>query len=132
MYLPRSIRDVLERMKFIPSATRFLVLFALIAGSFSVQLHAQQGNSDPKMSQSEMEGKKLFIQRCSICHLPRLNDPTVPDAFGPSLNGKVNGTADEARVREVIMKGTPRMPGFQYSFQTSQVDQIIAFMKTLK
>lgn len=119
-------------MKLFPSAVRLFTLTALITANFSMQLRAQQGNSDSKLSQSEMEGKKLFIQRCSICHLPRLNDPTAPDAYGPILNGKVKGTADETRVREVILKGTPRMPGFQYSFQPVQIDQIVAFMKTLK
>lgn len=38
----------------------------------------------------------------------------------------------EAFIREKVKKGTPTlMPGFEYSLEPAQIDQIIAFLKTV-
>jgi mono/diheme cytochrome c family protein len=34
-------------------------------------------------------------------------------------------------MRQVIMDGTPRMPGFKVKFSSSQIDAIIAYLKTV-
>jgi mono/diheme cytochrome c family protein len=40
-------------------------------------------------------------------------------------------TSDEAAVRQKIVVGSSRMPGFQYALQPAQIDQIVAFLKTV-
>jgi mono/diheme cytochrome c family protein len=52
---------------------------------------------------------------------------------GPLLNGLFSGSKPrpEAVVRGFILKGTPKMPGFQYGLEPKQIDQIIAYLKTL-
>jgi mono/diheme cytochrome c family protein len=37
----------------------------------------------------------------------------------------------EKTVREFILKGTPRMPGWQYTLDAKQIDDLIAYLKTL-
>ena len=79
-------------------------------------------------------GKKLFVQRCSVCHLPPLGVRTDPP-YARKLTGYMRGPESEARAREVIRKGTagtPGMPGFQYTLEPEQIDDIIAYLKTLK
>ena len=34
-------------------------------------------------------------------------------------------------MREVISNGTPRMPGFKYHFEPTQIDAIVAYLKTI-
>jgi mono/diheme cytochrome c family protein len=50
--------------------------------------------------------------------------------YGPVLS-KATGGGDDALVRKVILEGTPRMPAFKYFLQASQIDAIIAFIRTV-
>jgi mono/diheme cytochrome c family protein len=84
------------------------------------------------LSEREIAGKKLFLQRCSICHLPRLYPAGEAQPYGPKLNGYLEGPDTETRAREAIRTGTPRMPGFQYGLAPAEIEDIIAYVKRLK
>jgi len=92
------------------------------------------GAQTPPPADRELAGKKLFLQRCSICHLPPLNEPGDPDPqpYGPKLNGFVKDAATENRARQAILNGTPRMPGFQYGLTRDEIETIIVYLKTFK
>ncbi len=78
-------------------------------------------------------GEAMFYQRCSLCHLPRIRKGGTTPGPAPSLTGLLKG-ADrelEARVREYILKGSEKMPGWQYSLKPAQLDDVIAYLKTL-
>src|SRR5262245_9988241 len=91
----------------------------------SSSLYAQ---TPSKMSEAESIGKRMFEQRCSICHLP---PPESTKTYGPMLSMETV-TGREAVVREIILKGTPRMPGFQYGLEPKVIDNIITYLKTVK
>jgi mono/diheme cytochrome c family protein len=77
-------------------------------------------------------GKKLFVQRCSVCHLPPLG-PGQPQSVARSLSGVVKSPETEAPARQIILRGIPsRMPGFQYGLTSAEVDSIVAYLRTLK
>jgi mono/diheme cytochrome c family protein len=80
------------------------------------------------LTAAQAAGKKLFVQRCSVCHLPMLPSYT---AFGPLLDGKLVALRGDAAVREQIMQGSARMPGWQYTLSAAEIDQMIAYLKTL-
>ena len=88
----------------------------------------------PALSGRELAGKKLFLQRCSICHMPPLNEPDNPDPqpYGPKLNGFVRNAETEERARRAILNGTLRMPGFQYGLTKEEVETIITYLKVFK
>ena len=88
----------------------------------------------PELSGKELAGKKLFLQRCSICHMPPLNQPEDPDPkpYGPKLNGFVRDQATEERARKAILNGTPRMPGFQYGLTKDEIETILGYLKVFK
>lgn len=137
------MRIVLRRSQRWRVCLWFLAM-GLLVGSFSLlgplsppllaPLLAQRPAPSPPLSERELAGKKLFLQRCSLCHLPPLNEPADPDpqAYGPKLNGFVKGTETEERTRRAILNGTPRMPGFQYGLEREQIESIILYLKTLK
>ena len=112
--------------------TMKLVLWIAAAGLLagSIPLAAQT----PKLSERELAGKKLFLQRCSICHMPPLNTPEDPDPkpYGPKLNGFVRNQATEDLARQTILNGTTRMPGFQYGLTKEQIETIIGYLKVFK
>jgi len=111
---------------------RLAFLCALSVPAFTVGLHAQQPVR-PAATPSELEsGKKWFVQRCSVCHLPPLG-PAEPRSYARSLTGVVKSPETETAARLVIQRGIPsRMPGFQYGLQPHELDSIVAYLRTLK
>jgi mono/diheme cytochrome c family protein len=95
-------------------------------------LAAQQPAAASKLSPQESHGEMLFFQRCSICHLPPLVGPadTARLPFGPLLYGFMDNARNADRARQVIMIGGAQMPGFQYGLTASEVDDILAYMKS--
>jgi mono/diheme cytochrome c family protein len=71
-----------------------------------------------------------------MCHVGQ--DPATEGAesaasrrtFGPVLSRAQ--AADEATLREKIKNGGPRMPGYKLALTDDQIDQVIAFVKTLE
>ncbi len=115
-----------------------LALLALPAGA------APQSSAPPTMIPGFYEGKdantvrtlrgeSVFYQRCSFCHLPRVRKAGTTPAPAPSLTGVLKGaTPDrEALVRGYILKGSDRMPGWQYGLSSSQLDDLLVYLKTL-
>ena len=86
-----------------------------------------------KLNEQETRGEGLFLQRCSLCHLPRKLKFGSPPVIGPSLSGQFkDSTPDQQKIlRGFILKGGPDMPGFQYGLEPKEVDDLIAFLKTL-
>jgi mono/diheme cytochrome c family protein len=41
----------------------------------------------------------------------------------------LGGNADA--MRQFISNGTPRMPGFKYTFKPAEIDAIVAYIKTI-
>jgi mono/diheme cytochrome c family protein len=87
----------------------------------------------PTLSSEQRRGEGLFLQRCSICHLPRKLKFGSPPVIGPSLSGQFKDTTPEQMktLRGFILNGGPDMPGFQYGLEPKEIDDLIAYLKTL-
>lgn len=95
-----------------------LLFFALTPGAYA---------QSPALNEQQRLGQLHFAQSCGICHLkPQI----IAATFGPVLSKESAGGRDDV-LREVILNGTPRMPGFKLNFEPAQVDAIIAYLKTL-
>jgi mono/diheme cytochrome c family protein len=86
-----------------------------------------------QLNEQETRGQGLFLQRCSLCHLPRKLKFGSPPVIGPSLSDQFKDAApDQLKIlRGFILKGGPDMPGFQYGLEPKEVDDLIAYLKTL-
>jgi mono/diheme cytochrome c family protein len=94
-----------------------VVVFAAASAS------AQQ----PELNDAQKLGQTLFVQSCGVCHLkPQLNSPQ----FGPVLS-RDSASGNESAMRQVIANGTPRMPGFKYTFNEPQIAAIASYLKTV-
>src|ERR1700722_4700607 len=58
------------------------------------------------LSPVQLEGKRTFLQRCSVCHLPGMASYS---AYGPLLDGKIVASLGKAPVRDRIMHGSTGM-----------------------
>ena len=77
------------------------------------------------LTETEVQGRQLFARRCANCHGGTDRRP------GPLLGQETVERRGESSIREQIRKGSPVMPGFEYSLEVAQFDQIIAFLKTV-
>lgn len=114
----------------------------LLIFSVKVSLQAQQplptavpGFYDglDKTAVAVRQGEATFYQRCSLCHLPRIRKAGTTPGPAPSLTGLLKGAdkEEENRVRSYILKGSNLMPGWQYSLKPAEIDEVIAYLKTL-
>ena len=82
--------------------------------------------SGASLTDQQRLGRQILAQSCAVCHLP-----SGPGAktYGPSLNKSTIPEDDDA-IRQTILEGTTRMPAFKYFLQPTQVDTIIAYLRT--
>ncbi len=91
----------------------------------------------PTLTQTEKTGRSLFQTRCAMCHVgqePATEMATAsterrPATLGPLLS-KANAS-NETSLRQKIKDGSRLMPGYKHTLTDEQIDQVIAFMKTL-
>lgn len=89
--------------------------------------------AEVKLSEQQTRGEGLFLQRCSLCHLPRNFKFGSPAVVGPSLAGvfKNQNPNDERKLRDFVLKGSLHMPGFRYALSEKEFDDLFAYLKTL-
>lgn len=122
--LPLTVRKILPR-------TLLAVLAIVVPQAAHTAFSQLAAPPATKLSAEQSRGKGVFLQRCSLCHLPQL--PGRRDPFGPLLTGvlKDASQAQLSRVKEKILKGSAAMPGFQYGLDAREVDDLLAFVRTL-
>jgi mono/diheme cytochrome c family protein len=92
-------------------------------------LHAQSGPAAAS-ADVEKQGRRIFQQRCAICHSAPL---VFSRPYGPFLN-KTTVNGREGSVRNTIMEGeTGLMPGFRYGLDAdaNEIKSIIEYLKTV-
>jgi mono/diheme cytochrome c family protein len=128
-----------------------LALFAVRAAPVSAQegeagasqatsaLPPIRHSSDAKLTEQEVRGAGVFFQRCSLCHLAKTTGAggskfCCVASLGPNLSGRFKKlTPDEEQAfRAIILNGGPTyMPSWKYGLTPNEIDDIIAYLKTL-
>ena len=109
------------------------VLFYLgVLGFFPIcssTLRAQQPKPNSTLTDTQKEGRRIFQQRCAVCHTP----PTiVARRYGPALYKEIVED-NEDTIRDTILEGREAlMPGFKYGLTRPAIDSIIEYLKTVK
>jgi mono/diheme cytochrome c family protein len=87
----------------------------------------QAAPAQTQLNDTQKLGQRLFEQSCGICH----TRPTlVSGLYGPALSKEAAGGREDV-VRDVISNGTPRMPGFKYTYDASQIAAIAAYLQLM-
>src|SRR5262249_12608959 len=89
------------------------------------------------LTPAEKAGRSIVQTRCAMCHvgeepaaeMANPNAQARPSTMGPVLS-KAH-TTNDAALRQKIKDGSVKMPGYKYTLTDSQVDQVVAYMKTL-
>ena len=84
-------------------------------------------SSGTQLNDTQRLGRALFNQSCRVCHTsPALNAPL----YGPALTQDTQRGKDDV-LAEIIRKGSPRMPGFEYQFSADQIGAIVAYLRAV-
>ena len=84
------------------------------------------------LNSAEARGRKLFVSRCALCHDPLGHSAVPRPTLGPWLDGTLVTARGEAVIRNYILNGSAGMPGFQYQFDADTINQIVAYLKTIR
>jgi mono/diheme cytochrome c family protein len=104
-----------------------VLAIALLCCSVSAPVGAQPQQSDNNLTPAQTLGKRVFQQRCGVCHT-RVN--LVVPMYGIPLNKElVDGNED--MIKDYIRNGSKRMPGFKYGLESSEIDAIVDYLKTV-
>ncbi len=106
----------------------FSPLVAVLSLSLATAAHAQ-------LSPAATNGKATFDKSCGICH----NADSTDKKIGPGLKGLythatlADGSTpvNDATVTDRIMNGKVPMPPFKDQLTPAQVQEIVAYLKTL-
>ncbi len=104
-------------------------------------LDAQPPQLSTPLTESQIVGRAIFQTRCAMCHVGQdpatefqgNGDEAAParqTTFGPLLSKAQ--AADEARLRDKITNGGPRMPAYRYALTDEQIGHVVAFIKTIE
>jgi len=105
--------------------SKLLLALATAAPAVCAQQTESARRSD--LTETQLLGRQVFAQSCGICHLqPSLGVKT----YGPVLNKAATAGNDEV-MRAFIVNGTDRMPAFKYYLKPTEIDAIIAYVRTV-
>ena len=130
-----------------------VVALALFAGR-ATPVSAQEGQSSAgqttsrlpirhpsgtTLTEQQLRGAAVFFQRCSLCHLAKTSGAggskyCCVASLGPDLSGRFKDVTpdQEQAFRATILNGGPTyMPSWKYGLTSDEIDDIIAYLKTL-
>lgn len=85
--------------------------------------------SPPALSGAERSGRVIWLQKCAYCH-DGVGQPTYK-TMGPWLGAETVKSVGEDQVKAFIANGGGRMPAFRYALDKDQIDNVLAFLKTV-
>jgi mono/diheme cytochrome c family protein len=100
---------------------------ALLVLALPPGVGAQPAETGTPLNDTQKLGQRLFYPSCVVCH----TKPQITSGqYGPVLSkDSLNGQEDV--MREFISTGTSRMPGFKFQFEPTQINAIVAYLKTV-
>lgn len=84
---------------------------------------------EPKVPETVFRGRVLWVQKCAFCH-DGLGQPTYK-TMGPWLDQDLEKSLGDEVTRAFIENGTAKMPAFKYGLSSSQMDDLVNFLKTV-
>jgi cytochrome c6 len=108
------------------SSTSYTAVFAFI--TLLVVLQAATAVAAPQ----DQTGRSLFNSTCASCH----GQNGTPTAVGKSLNAPDLGSKavqpqTDAELQQIIANGKGNMPAFNGRLSDSQIDSLVAYIRTL-
>ncbi len=108
-------------------------LFALLA-IFGCHVEPRKTDAELGLNPIQARGRHIFDANCARCHEPYsrwgLHGPSLHNLYkkGYLPSGM---PANDERITAVIVRGRAKMPAFGNTLSPSQIDALLAYLKTL-
>lgn len=110
------------------------MLVGLISATACNSTPPVKSNAELGLNPQQASGRRVYDQHCLVCH----EAYSSSDRNGPSLMGlykkkfMVSGQpVNDERVRDITVMGKSKMPAYQGVLSDQEVNDLIAYMKTL-
>lgn len=107
---------------------RSLALFLVPLAVAAAVPYIASAQTNSQLTPAQARGREIITQNCNICHLPQSYGSQ--QTYGPLLN-RASANGDDALMKTVIENGLVKMPGWKYTLNASQINDVIAYIKTL-
>ena len=124
------------RFNFLPTSGLLLALlcaFALLA-LCGCDPEIRKSDAELGLNPTQAIGRHVFDANCARCHQPYSSH----GLHGPSLHNLYKKQylpsgmpANDERITEVIERGKAKMPAFGDTLSATQIDDLLAYLKTL-
>jgi cytochrome c2 len=116
----------LTRLLFLTS----VLVFPLAAVAQEKQTVAADAPGKPQ-TEPQKRGEALFAKHCPLCHIFMNQKKNLKIQASSDLVGLFkDSTISEDAVRQLIQSGIPKMmPGFRYTLEPAELDNLIAYLK---
>ncbi len=110
---------------------------ALIGVSLLVGCHVQRRKSDAELGLNPQQaaGRKIYDAHCDRCHEPYSTEgkqgPGLEHIFKRPYLRESGLPANDDRVREIVLYGRSKMPGFGQVLNDQDVQDLLAYLHTL-
>jgi cytochrome c6 len=112
----------------------WLILILAAALVVPVALRSKEENK-PSAPGDATAGEALFKKNCQLCHHPDKSTkklgPGLKDLFSLKELPESKKPLSEEVIREQIVNGTKNMPAFGKKLSPEQIDNLIAYLKTI-
>jgi mono/diheme cytochrome c family protein len=110
-----------------------LCLLALLA-AFGCHVEPRKSDAELGLTPTQAMGRHVFDANCARCHEPYssrgLHGPSLHDVYKKQYLPSGMPANDE-RITAVIVRGRAKMPAFGDTLSDSQIDALLAYLKTL-
>ena len=123
-------------MNFLPKLGCLLVLAAGVIFPRTLLAQGLERPGAAALTEQQIRGEGLYLQYCPLCHIGptrrfQKKELGVPVVSHKGLFRRANPPSEED-VRRRLMQGNPgTMPSFRYTLTPQDMDDIIAYLKTL-
>jgi mono/diheme cytochrome c family protein len=115
--------------------TLLTFLLSGCAAALFVGCSSKEAQSSHVLTMQEQHGERVFAANCALCHRPNSTDPLN----GPGLKGLYKKQylpssglkVSDDQVRETIKHGRNNMPPMGALMNDQQMNDLIAYLKTL-
>ena len=111
-----------------------LICLLAIATISGCQAERRKSDAELGLNPTQAIGRNVFDANCARCHEPY----SSRGLHGPSLHNVYKKQylpsgmpANDDRITEVILRGRAKMPAFGNSLSVTQIDALLAYLKTL-
>jgi mono/diheme cytochrome c family protein len=112
-----------------------VLIVALAAILFVAGCDSKSQEQTRELTSQELHGQRLFAGACGVCHRPDstepLNGPGLKGLFKKQFMPSSGLKVSEQQVRETIEHGRKNMPPMGGLMDEQQLNDLIAYLKTL-